>query len=172
MAPRSEVGVNGLVPVVGNFFYPLVGRADKGAVATPAVLGRLLYVLGTLLQCCGRHAPLATTKPLTRTLLAVVLASRFHEAATVRQASLFCLLVCFQALPYRALLEELRLELEELLQWLVEAQRGDPEEGCRRHAAAVLQGWKELADDDAQQTNNGLGLLQSPAETGKSALCG
>ena len=30
----------------------------------------------------------------------------------------------------------------------------------------MLQGWKQLADDDAKQTTNGLGLLQSPSENG------
>lgn len=163
----SNYKSNQFVKVAPLFFHALLTEHDSPKNTFTLfgedsfVLSKLIYALGTFVQCCGAdqisHGLAMSTlefvwslrymsdrtltpNPVPDSKIFVTLEERqrYQESKgviSVRRSVLFAMSQAFAALPMFLLVEELSHLIDEYTQWLVDVARNDPDETCR--AAAI-----------------------------------
>jgi len=123
-----------------SFFFPLVSNwgATKQFADDSLLLGRLLLALVLFVQCAGFICGMVPS------LLDFILSNRYHDTAYVRRC-------CLAALSRGTLLLPLHIlqsltQMEEIIIWLQEAAKEDPDDECRQISAGVYFSLKEILD--------------------------
>eukprot|EP00808_Paulinella_micropora_P018021 g37141.t1 len=169
VAPRADGAAGGDVatvnqfgPVAGEFFWPLVRDVDNAALSfslllqdEPVLLSRLLTALGIFVQCAGPFA--AATRSMCSTLWDLLAVTRLHAEATVRRNTLFALSRILHTLPHRIFQEDFSGDLEELVAWLAQVTREEPDSDARALARLCLAAVKAAIDDEQSLAPSGPG---------------
>eukprot|EP00457_Paulinella_chromatophora_P000723 gb/GEZN01000723.1/.p1 GENE.gb/GEZN01000723.1/~~gb/GEZN01000723.1/.p1 ORF type:complete len:1205 (+),score=228.96 gb/GEZN01000723.1/:167-3781(+) len=144
--------INHFGPVAGSFFFPLIRNVDNPALSfslilqdEPILLSRLLTALGVFIQCSGPYSP--STRPMARTLVDLLVVTRLHAEAAVRRATLFALSRVLSTLPHHIFQEDFLEEIEELIQWLMQTYRQEPDAHTRSMARLCLSSIKDSVED-------------------------
>ena len=139
-------GVNRFAAVAGPlFFNPLVQSADRRGSGSRVdlfgrdamLLARLLHVLGVVLECAAPSAP--DLLAMARTLVDLLWVTRLHREAAVRRGTIFALSCILDALKDEDVLTELSHDMKDMLAWLTEVARQEPDADCRALAGVCLR---------------------------------
>uniref|UniRef100_A0A7S0GW16 Telomere length regulation protein conserved domain-containing protein n=1 Tax=Amorphochlora amoebiformis TaxID=1561963 RepID=A0A7S0GW16_9EUKA len=99
------------------------------------LFGSIIRCLGTLLSCAGRSAP--GTWAMAQSLLDLLFITRFHPVKEIRRETLVALGKALQAVPPAILHNKMYGELVEVVEWLQDVCKIDPDSECREIATAV-----------------------------------
>jgi len=137
--------VNRFAKISRVFFAPLLAFAmrpislakyeDADAPHWRILYSGILRTLGTLVECSGRSAP--DTLLLVRSLFELIYVTRFHKLKEIRRQTLVAAGKALRAIP-PALLTELRVDLREIVDWLKESFKNDPDDDCKELSRAIL----------------------------------
>ncbi|KAL0584219.1 hypothetical protein ABG067_005877 [Albugo candida] len=130
-----------------TFFYPLIygyihyrHSAKTLSDLEHILLSHVLYTLSCIVECSGNSV---YTPSMARILLDFAWVERKHSQAGVRRQVLYCISRVFLVLPSYLVQQQLGEKLSDIMQWLSQVRKEDPDTGCRE-AASLLKPVSEL----------------------------
>ncbi|RWS30397.1 hypothetical protein B4U80_07476 [Leptotrombidium deliense] len=147
---EPEASINKFASVAGYFFYPLMKNYNEINITFNLeedhyLLGKLLYTLGIVLHCASQTWP---SRQMGKSLLQFLWAFRYHEQVFVRQSAIFCFSVVITAVPSFYLLNELKNEILESQQWLLDVVENDSNSDCVKRSFQTLNLLRSLVKSE------------------------
>lgn len=171
--PDKTEGENRFGALAGLFFYSLISEANKAVGSLhvfsqeTVLLARLLHVLAIFVKASGRFP---NTRQLARSLMDLVITTRYHDDAAVRRSSLFALLQILAVLPPYVVISDFGQELEEIIQWLVEVKTAEPDQESRQLALLCLLAIKDALGETPMFMNSSLPMPNTDGDVSVGGL--
>uniref|UniRef100_A0A2C9LEQ9 Uncharacterized protein n=1 Tax=Biomphalaria glabrata TaxID=6526 RepID=A0A2C9LEQ9_BIOGL len=155
--PEPVATLNKFTLVAGQFFYPLMAKADKAQVyldllgSDSILLFRLLYTLAIILHSAIN---LPCAMQMGQALLEFTWPLRFHSDSSVRQAVLIATISVLLAVPAHFLMTDLQADMTETTAWLEGVIDHDPDTECQKWATQALLLLREQISKEFENTSN------------------
>ncbi|KAK0044242.1 telomere length regulation protein TEL2 [Biomphalaria pfeifferi] len=155
--PEPVATLNKFTQVAGQFFYPLMAKADKAQAyldllgSDSILLFRLLYTLAIILHSAIN---LLCAMQMGQALLEFTWPLRFHSDSSVRQAVLIATISVLLAVPAHFLMTDLQADMTETTAWLEGVIDHDPDTECQKWAAQALLLLREQIRKEFENSSN------------------
>ncbi|KAI8794536.1 telomere length regulation protein TEL2, partial [Biomphalaria glabrata] len=155
--PEPVATLNKFTQVAGQFFYPLMAKADKAQAyldllgSDSILLFRLLYTLAIILHSAIN---LPCAMQMGQALLEFTWPLRFHSDSSVRQAVLIATISVLLAVPAHFLMTDLQADMTETTAWLEGVIDHDPDTECQKWATQALLLLREQIRNEFENTSH------------------